>query len=103
MERSPKSCIEAGEFAEYEQARLQEPGQEKIVTQDPRKKSTQEVPLRKCGSCGLIGRSMEDCRKRLPASQQSGEERGNARRYSKSSEFSTSAFFRWYIFVPLFS
>ena len=36
MERSPKTCVEAGEFAnEYEQGRLQEPGQEKILTQDP--------------------------------------------------------------------
>ena len=76
MERSPKTCVEACEFAdEYEQARLQEPGQEKILTQDPRKKSTQEVPLRKCGFCGLIGHSTEECRKRLSASQQSGKEK----------------------------
>ena len=46
-ERSPKTCVEAGEFADkYEQARLQEPGQETILTQDLRKKSTQKVPLR---------------------------------------------------------
>ena len=32
MERRPKTCVEAGEFAdEYEQARLQEPGQGKTV------------------------------------------------------------------------
>ena len=36
MECSPKTCVEAGEFSdEYEQGRLQEPGQEKILTQDP--------------------------------------------------------------------
>ena len=82
MERSAKTCIEAGEFAnEYEQARLQEPGQEKTLTQDPRKKFTQaEVPLRKCGFCGLIGHLTEECCKRSSASQQSGKERGRTMR-----------------------
>ena len=36
MELSAKTCVEAEEFAdEYEQARLQEPRQEKTLTQDP--------------------------------------------------------------------
>ena len=51
MEHNPKTCVDAGEFAdEYEQASLQEPGQEKTLTQDPRNKLTYAVvPLLNCG------------------------------------------------------
>lgn len=54
-----ETCVEAGEFAnEYEQARLPELGQEKMVPQElqkePRKK-LQEIQVWKCAYYGLMG------------------------------------------------
>ena len=75
MERRLKTCVKAGEFAnKCEQARLQEPGQEKTVVQGPRKK--REVSVRKCVLCSLNGHSTDKCHKRLLASQPSRKERG---------------------------